>query len=318
MRFLTFADESGMPAVGVLRGGNILDLNKWLGNASPVRWTVLTLVAASAEQPDVYRNLLEKLHAVFDDELEHRGLLKPMDQAALYAPIPFPRCNVICLGQNYSDHAAEARIARGEQVQVDRPDYPNFFTKSAGSINGPYADIPFDPEVSTQIDWEGELAFVIGKQGKNIALDQAMDYVFGYTIVNDVTARDLQRRYAGQFFKGKSLDGSCPMGPCLVTADEIPNAHNLDIDVRVNGEVKQHGNTAAMLFTIPEIIQELSVGMTLQPGDIISTGTPSGVGFARNPPQFLKPGDVVECSITSLGTIRNQVKERPERYSAIR
>lgn len=318
MRFLTFADESGLPALGVLRGGKILDLNKWLGTANPARWTMLTLIAASAEQPKVYAGIIENLHAVFDDELDSKGLLKPMDKATLYAPIPFPRCNVICLGHNYSDHAAESKLARGEQVQVDRPDYPNFFTKSTGSINGPYSDIPFDPEVSTQIDWEGELAFVIGKQGKNITLDRAMDHVFGYTIVNDVTARDLQRRYAGQFFKGKSLDGSCPMGPWLVTADEIPNVHNLDIDVRVNGEIKQHGNTGAMLFTIPEIIQELSVGMTLQPGDIISTGTPSGVGFARNPPQFLKPGDVVECSITSLGTIRNQVKEVHERHTIIR
>ena len=315
MRFLTFADESGMPAVGVLRGGNILDINKWLGDSSPVRWTLLTLIAASAEQPDVYQALLEKLHTVFDGPLESQGLLKPVDKATLYAPIPFPRCNVICLGHNYRDHATESKIARGEEVQVDRPHYPNFFTKSAGSVNGPYSDIPFDPEVSTQIDWEGELAVIIGKLGKNITLDNAMDHVFGYTIVNDVTARDLQRRYAGQFFKGKSLDGCCPMGPWLVTADEIPDVHNLDIDVRVNGEVKQHGNTGAMLFTIPEIIQELSVGMTLQPGDIISTGTPSGVGFARNPPQFLKPGDVVECSITSLGTIRNQVKEVLERYS---
>jgi 2-keto-4-pentenoate hydratase/2-oxohepta-3-ene-1,7-dioic acid hydratase in catechol pathway len=318
MRFLTFADESGLPALGVLRGGKILDLNKWLGDTNPVRWTMLTLIAASAEQPQVYGGIIERLHAVFDDELNSKGLLKPMDKATLYAPIPFPRCNVICLGHNYSDHAAESKLARGEQVQVDRPDYPNFFTKSAGSINGPYSDIPFDPEVSTQIDWEGELAFVIGKQGKNIPLDKAMDHVFGYTIVNDVTARDLQRRYAGQFFKGKSVDGSCPMGPWLVTADEIPNVHNLDIEVRVNGEVKQHGNTGAMLFTIPEIIQELSVGMTLQPGDIISTGTPSGVGFARNPPQFLKPGDVVECSITSLGTLRNHVKEVHERHTIIR
>ena len=302
-----------MPALGVLRGGNILDLNKWLGDTGAVAWTMLTLIAASSEQPDVYRGLLQNLHTVYDNELDRRGLLIPMDKATLYAPIPFPRCNVICLGHNYSDHATESKLARGEQVQVDRPDFPNFFTKSTGSINGPYSDIPFDPEVSTQIDWEGELAFVIGKQGKNITLDRAMDHVFGYTIVNDVTARDLQRRYAGQFFKGKSLDGSCPMGPFIVTADEIPNAHNLDIEVRVNGEIKQHGNTGAMLFKIPEIIQELSVGMTLQPGDIISTGTPSGVGFARNPPQFLKPGDVVECSITSLGTIRNQVKQVRER-----
>jgi len=318
MRFLTFADESGLPALGVLRGGNILDLNKWLGDRSPVRWTLVTLIAASADQPDVYLGLIDSLHSVFDDELSSRGLLIPMDKATLYAPIPFPRCNVICLGLNYSDHAAESKRARGEQAQVDRPDYPNFFTKSTGAVNGPYSDIPFDPEVSTQIDWEGELAFVIGKQGRNIALDDAMSHVFGYLIVNDVTARDMQRRYAGQFFKGKSLDGSCPMGPYLVTADEIPNVHNLDIEVRVNGEVKQQGNTGAMLFTIPEIIQELSVGMTLQPGDIISTGTPSGVGFARNPPQFLKPGDVVECSITSLGTLRNRVKQVSERYSTSR
>jgi len=152
-----------------------------------------------------------------------------------------------------------------------------------------------------------ELAVVIGRRGKNISAAEALDYVFGYTVINDVSARDLQTAYGGQFFKGKSLDGSCPMGPWIVTADEIPDPHALTLSCRVNGVTKQESTTADMIFNIPTAIEFLSRGMTLEPGDVIATGTPSGVGFARTPPEFLKPGDVVECEVEGIGVIRNTI-----------
>jgi 2-keto-4-pentenoate hydratase/2-oxohepta-3-ene-1,7-dioic acid hydratase in catechol pathway len=160
---------------------------------------------------------------------------------------------------------------------------------------------------SSQIDYEVELAIVIGKKGQNISRQDAMDYIFGYTVLNDISARDLQKQ-SKQFFKGKSLDGSCPMGPWLVTADAITDPNNLTITSRVNGVTKQNSSTRHMIFDIPAIIEYLSLGMTLLPGDIIATGTPSGVGFARTPPEYLQPGDVVECEIEQIGLIRNQIK----------
>jgi 2-keto-4-pentenoate hydratase/2-oxohepta-3-ene-1,7-dioic acid hydratase in catechol pathway len=223
----------------------------------------------------------------------------------LLAPLPQPRRNIICLGLNYVEHAIESAEARGREVKL--PTHPVFFTKATNAANGPYANIPFDPVVSTQIDWEVELAVIIGRRGKNIPAAEAMEYVFGYTVVNDVSARDIQAAHGGQFFKGKSLDGSCPMGPWIVTADEITDPHALAIRCRVNGVVKQESNTALMIFNIPTTIEILSRGMTLEAGDVIATGTPSGVGFARTPPEFLKPGDVVECEVENIGIIRNSV-----------
>jgi 2-keto-4-pentenoate hydratase/2-oxohepta-3-ene-1,7-dioic acid hydratase in catechol pathway len=161
--------------------------------------------------------------------------------------------------------------------------------------------------VTTQLDYEVELAIIIGQQGKNIPRAEAMSYVYGYSVLNDISARDLQRN-GKQFFKGKSLDGACPIGPWLVTADEIANPHNLAITCHVNGVTKQDSNTQHMIFDIPAIIEYLSLGMTLLPGDIIATGTPSGVGFARTPPEYLQPGDMVECEIEKIGLIRNQIQ----------
>jgi len=173
-------------------------------------------------------------------------------------------------------------------------------------VNGPFGDVPYSTAVSTEFDYEVELAVVISQQGINIPREKAMDYVFGYAVLNDISARDLQRN-GKQFFKGKSLDGSCPIGPWLVTADEVADPHNLAITCRVNGVTKQDSSTRHMIFDIPAIIEYLSLGMTLLPGDIIATGTPSGVGFARTPPEYLQPGDVVECEIEQIGLIRNQI-----------
>jgi 2-keto-4-pentenoate hydratase/2-oxohepta-3-ene-1,7-dioic acid hydratase in catechol pathway len=220
------------------------------------------------------------------------------------APIPLPRRNIVCLGLNYADLAAESARARGRPVSL--PEVPLFFTKATHTVNGPYAPIPFDASVSSDIDWEAELAVVIGRRGKNIARAESRDYIFGYAVLNDVSARDLQTAH-GQFFKGKSLDGACPLGPWIVTADELPDPLHLPIRCRVNGVVKQESNTDQLIFDVPAIVEWLSRGLTLDPGDIIATGTPGGVGFARTPPEFLKPGDVVETEIEGIGMLRNPV-----------
>jgi 2-keto-4-pentenoate hydratase/2-oxohepta-3-ene-1,7-dioic acid hydratase in catechol pathway len=230
----------------------------------------------------------------------------PLADVELLAPIPNPERNVMCLGWNYAEHAKESASTKGLSIK-ELPQFPIVFTKATTSVNGPFGDVPFSTAVSSQIDYEVELAIVIGKKGQNISRQDAMDYIFGYTVLNDISARDLQKQ-SKQFFKGKSLDGSCPMGPWLVTADAITDPHNLAITSRVNGVTKQNSSTQHMIFDIPAIIEYLSLGMTLLPGDIIATGTPSGVGFARTPPEYLQPGDVVECEIEQIGLIRNQIK----------
>ncbi|MFG1422039.1 fumarylacetoacetate hydrolase family protein [Roseixanthobacter liquoris] len=222
------------------------------------------------------------------------------------APIPDPKRNVYAVGWNYLEHFAEGQAARNTDVKY--PEHPVFFTKGTHCINGPYDSIPFDPKVSTMIDWEGELAVIIGKHGRNIPEAEAMDYVFGYSVINDTTARDVQNaRHGGQWFKGKSLDGHGPMGPWIVTKGAF-DQNDLHLVTRVNGVVKQDANTSQMYFKVPRIIAELSLGLTLEPGDIIASGTPPGVGFARKPQEFMKPGDVMETEITGIGLIRNEIK----------
>jgi 2-keto-4-pentenoate hydratase/2-oxohepta-3-ene-1,7-dioic acid hydratase in catechol pathway len=214
------------------------------------------------------------------------------------SPIPRTPKNVLCVGKNYADHAAEM----GAEAP---PEKMMIFTKSPTSIAADEQDIPVHADVTDSLDYEGELAVVISKKGRNIPKQLAYDYVFGYTIANDVTARDVQAAH-GQFFLGKSLDGSCPMGPYLVTKDEIPNAHNLSIVTKVNEQVRQNGNTASMIFKIDELIAEISRYVTLEPGDVILTGTPAGVGKGMKPPTFLKKDDTVKVSIEGIGTLVNK------------
>nr|WP_254444430.1 fumarylacetoacetate hydrolase family protein [Ruegeria sp. HKCCA6707] len=228
------------------------------------------------------------------------------DDAPFLAPIPSPRKNVFCVGRNYAEHIAEGERAQNQKIGVT--EHPVFFTKPPTSIVAPEADILIFPSVSHAIDYEVELAVVIGKPGRNIAKADAYDHVYGYTILNDITARDIQRRHGGQYFKGKGLDGSCPLGPFIVTADTISDPHALSIGLTVNGEQRQNGSTSDMIFDIPTLIASLSEGMTLEPGDVIATGTPSGVGYAMDPPQFLKDGDTVVCEISEIGTLRNTVR----------
>jgi 2-keto-4-pentenoate hydratase/2-oxohepta-3-ene-1,7-dioic acid hydratase in catechol pathway len=232
------------------------------------------------------------------------GATIALSDVRLLAPIPRPPKNVFCVGWNYLEHFEEG----GRKLQDDRelPKHPVFFSKAATSVNDPTGAIPFDPAISTSLDWEVELGVVIGTGGKNIAEADAPKHVFGYTVVNDVSVRDHQRRHGGQWHKGKSFDGTCPMGPCIVTADAL-DPGNLRVTCRVNGVVKQDSSTKHLYFPIGRLIAELSVGMTLEPGDILSTGTPAGVGYARNPPEFLRAGDLLETEIEGIGVLRNPV-----------
>jgi 2-keto-4-pentenoate hydratase/2-oxohepta-3-ene-1,7-dioic acid hydratase in catechol pathway len=227
-----------------------------------------------------------------------------LNTALLKAPIPRPRKNVFCVGWNYLEHFEEGATTLQDGREI--PKWPVFFSKAPTAVNGPYDVIPFDANVSTQLDWEVELAVVLGKSGKNIAEADAMSHIFGYTIANDVTWRDVQRRHGGQWDKGKSLDGTCPIGPCIVTADAI-DPNNLEIECRVSGVTKQKSNTKHLYFKIPRLIHDLSLGQTLEAGDIISTGTPEGVGFARTPPEWMKPGDLLETMIAGIGVMRNPI-----------
>jgi 2-keto-4-pentenoate hydratase/2-oxohepta-3-ene-1,7-dioic acid hydratase in catechol pathway len=229
----------------------------------------------------------------------------PAGKVRLLAPLPRPGKNVFCVGRNYAEHIAEGE--RAQNVKIGVTEVPVFFTKPATAVIGPGAPVPIFPHVSTQIDYEVELAVVIGKAGRDIPRERAFEHVFGYTIVNDITARDVQRRHGGQYFKGKGLDGSCPMGPWIVTADEIPHPGRLAIRCRVNGAVRQNSTTASMIFDIPTLIASLSEGLTLEPGDILATGTPSGVGYAMDPPRFLREGDVVACEVEGIGVLENPV-----------
>jgi 2-keto-4-pentenoate hydratase/2-oxohepta-3-ene-1,7-dioic acid hydratase in catechol pathway len=281
MRFVTYQSESG-PRLGVVQGDSVL----------PVPGL------------DMLR-MIEAGPAGLDPVWTAGGQALKLAELRLLAPIPAPRRNVLCVGLNYMSHARESAAARGEKFVP--PERPVFFTKATLTVNGPYGDIPIDDDVSVQIDWEAELAFVIGRVAKKVSSDDAMEYVFGYTVANDVSARDIQYAHGGQFFKGKSLDGSCPMGPWIVTRDEVPDPHALPIRCRVNGVTKQDSNTSQFIFNIPQLIEWLSRGMTLLPGDVVCTGTPPGVGHARKPPEYLKPGDVVECEVEGVGLIRNRV-----------
>ncbi|WP_422041549.1 fumarylacetoacetate hydrolase family protein [Roseibium sp.] len=262
--------------------------------------SMLNLIAGPPETLDVVRSLVVDAETgVLDAAILPEG-------AELLAPIPNIRKNVLCVGRNYAEHITEGDRAQKQQVGVT--EYPVFFTKPPTSIVGPGGDVLTFPSVSKQTDYEVELAVIIGTPGRNIAKADAMKHVFGYTILNDISARDVQRRHGGQNFKGKAFDGSCPMGPWIVTADAIDDPHALPISLTVNGEIRQNGNTADMIFDIETLIASLSEGMTLEPGDIIATGTPAGVGYAMDPPSFLKDGDTVTCNISGIGTLTNPVR----------
>ncbi len=301
MRLVTFAPKAGAaPRLGLLRSENeVLDLGeeaRLQGRALPFDAADMISLIESGEAG---------LGAVRELAASPRGEPLALSGVKLFAPVPRPRTNVFCVGWNYLEHFEEGAKFRDPKQEL--PAHPVFFSKAVSSVNGPFDPIPYDAKVSDRMDWEAELGVVIGKKGKNLTEADAMAHVFGYTVINDVSARDLQKGHGGQWHKGKSLDGCCPMGPALVTADEV-DPTDLRIGCRVNGVSKQDSSTRFLYFKIPRLLAELSLGLTLEPGDVLSTGTPPGVGFARTPPEYLKAGDVVETEIAGLGCLRNVVQ----------
>ncbi|AZG09110.1 FAA hydrolase family protein [Pigmentiphaga sp. H8] len=228
----------------------------------------------------------------------------PLSAVTLVAPLPKPRRNLWCVGRNYHAHAKElsGSVFKGNSARTD--EWPIVFTKVPECVIGPDAPVKLPQGISEQIDYEAELAVIIGKGGKNIARDDALGHIFGYTIVNDVTARDVQMRH-GQWDMGKSFDTFCPMGPWIVTADEL-DATRTRVRCWVNGELRQDGETQNMIFDIPSLIETVSRGITLYPGDIIATGTPAGVGMGMTPPRYLRSGDKVRIEIDGLGSLENR------------
>ena len=287
MKFITFS-RGGQPSPGVWLGnGRIADL-------SGVAGSMIDLIGGGPEVMAAARR------AAGDDAASLSA-----DGVELLAPIPWPRKNVFCVGRNYVDHVAEGARAMGTATKL--PEVPQFFTKAPTAVNAPGAPVRLDNALTKLLDYEVELAVVIGKAGRDIPAARAYEHVFGYTIANDVTARDLQRRH-DQWFKGKSLDTTLPLGPWIVDAEEIGDPTTLELSLTVNGEERQRATASQMIFDIPAIIASLSAGMTLQPGDVIATGTPSGVGFAMDPPQGLKDGDVVVARIDRIGELVSPIK----------
>jgi len=297
MRLVTFSPRRHGPHhVGLLRDGSLVIDLKSVGGRPPFDPAdMISLIEAGDPAGAWLRDVAAKSTQA-----------TPLDQVTLLAPIPRPRKNVFCVGWNYLEHFEEGKKAR-PHVQ-DMPAHPAFFSKAPTTVNGPYDDIPRHAGVTEKLDWEVELGVIIGKGGMNIAEANALRHVFGYTVINDVSAREVQRQHGQQWFKGKSLDGCCPMGPWIATADEVPHPDDLRVVCRVNGAVKQDSNTRHMYFKIPRLIAELSAGLTLEPGDIISTGTPAGVGHARTPPEFMQTGDTLETEIVGLGLLRNRIE----------
>src|ERR1051325_3004610 len=313
MRFVTFARRNEQ-RIGLMGPqDHIIDLaevnRRYLkGGNAPFLTSMQAFIEAGNKGVQVARAVEKYVKGKNPDDLKKltaAGALVKPNQAKLMAPIPQPRKNIVMLGINYREHVDEG--ARARSLEIKYPEHPVFFTKPATSVIGQYGKV-IAHKATDKLDWEVELAVVLGKRGRDIPKDKALDYVFGYTVCLDMTARDLQRIH-GQWFKGKSLDTFCPMGPWIVHKSAIADPQQIRLICRVNGEVMQDGNTRDMIFDIATTIESLSKGMTLEPGDMISTGTPSGVGFARTPPVFLKPGDKVEGDVEGVGVLEVTIAE---------
>lgn len=302
MRLVTFATDAG-PRVGIISQGTVLDLASALaiGGKSNGPNSMIELI----EGWSALRTEIESVVDVCSNPV-HDNLWQDLDTIRLLAPIPFPRKNIYCVGRNYKLHIEEGARARG--VAPTFPPVPEFFTKPGTSVIGHDMEIRLDSQITSKLDYEVELAFVIGKRCRNVSAADAENIIFGYTVLNDITARDLQVSH-GQWFKGKSLDTYCPIGPMLVTADEFGPPSGHAISLRVNGQTRQSSSTEDMLFDCATILESLSAGMTLEPGDIVTTGTPSGVGLGLSPQVWLKDGDVIEAEIAGIGVLRNRVRQ---------
>ncbi len=286
MRLATF-EYRGEQRIGVVQEQQIVDVSAAAGD--------MVAVVQGGE------GALKAVHAAASS-----GERLSLGQVRLLAPFPRPVKNILCLGVNYRAHADEAARA-GARATAEAPKYPIWFTKAVTSVCGPYDDIELNLGLSQKYDWEAELAVVIGRAGRHIPHDRAMEYVHSYTVFNDFSVRDFQLDHGGQWFMGKSLDRASPMGPWLVTADELGDPGKLRISCRINGVTKQNASTSELIFDVPTVIADISQILTLEPGDVISTGTPAGVALGRNPPEWLKPGDVMETQIERIGTLRNRM-----------
>jgi len=262
--------------------------------------------------PDTLRGLIEAgdgALATAREALEAarnkpEGLWQALGETKLATPLPGARKNIFCVGQNYKLHIEE--MARAMNRELKYPPVPTFFTKPPTTIVGPEDNVERHAKHTEKLDYEVELGVVIGKRGRNFSKDEALDHVFGYTVVNDVTARDAQTAH-GQWFKGKGYDTFCPIGPCIVTADEFGSPSGHRISLKVNGKFRQDSNTSDLLFGVPEIVESLAGALTVEPGDIIATGTPSGVASGMKPPAWLNVGDVMEAEVEGIGILRNRI-----------
>ncbi len=303
MHFLTY-QSNGQEEIGLLTADQkqiipLLAAEHHFYGETILPTTLLSLIQQGELALQRVKSIVKSVEAQSDLPF----LLSP-DNIRIVAPIPRPAKNIFCIGKNYAEHAMEGDTSADPSVAI--PKYPVIFTKAPTTVIGPGGIINSHSQVTNALDYEVELAVIIGKKASYVSKEEAMDYVFGYTILNDVTARDLQKRHQ-QWFRGKSLDTTAPMGPFLVHKTSVPSVNDLTVTLKLNGELRQHANTNSLIFDIPTLISTISAGITLEPGDIISTGTPAGVGAYSTPPVFLKPGDKLELSITGLGTLINTV-----------
>ncbi|WP_395042710.1 fumarylacetoacetate hydrolase family protein [Flavobacterium sp.] len=301
MKLLTYKTNETEPRLGFIHNNQVIDMEDF-GEISnfPLPSTMLELIDMGYELVEELNDMISETEAGLFEEIAYE-----MDEVTFLAPIPKPRKNIIGIGLNYTEHVAES--ARTLDTTGKLPQKPIIFSKPPTTVTATNTEIIKNTKLTEQLDWEVELAVVIGKKGKYVPKADAMDYVFGYTVINDISARDCRRE--GQWIVSKGQDTFAPMGPILVTKDEIENPHNLNLSLKVNGVEKQNSNTKFLLFNINDLIEDLSTVFTLEPGDIIATGTPSGVGAGRNPQEWLYDGDVIEATVEGIGTIVNTVKE---------
>ncbi|MDR3495199.1 MAG: fumarylacetoacetate hydrolase family protein [Ancalomicrobiaceae bacterium] len=287
----------GEASYGMVQGDEVLDLPAAAKASGLVALpaTLWSFIAAA----DTTRGIADVLAVD-----RPAAALRALADVRLIAPIPRPAKNIFCIGRNYVDHIKERQPDQAAAVKL--PQFPQIFTKAPTTVIGPDDTFPLDAALTAALDYEVELAVIIGLSGRNLSREAALAHVFGYTIGNDITARDVQKRHE-QWFKGKSFDRSCPLGPWIITSDEVADYRALELSLSVNGEERQRARAEQMIFDLPEIIATLSAGMTLEAGDIILTGTPSGVGAGFTPPRFLVPGDVVTCAISGIGTLTTRI-----------
>lgn len=301
MKLLTYKTQDTEPRLGFIHNNMVVDMEDFGGISNfPLPNDMLELIDMGIEVIAEINNLIDDTR-----DVDFENISYSLNDVAILAPIEKPRKNIIGIGLNYTEHVAES--ARTLDTTGKLPQKPIIFSKPPTTVTGPNTNILLNSKLTQQLDWEVELAVVIGKKGKYVTKENALDHVFGYTVINDISARDCRRE--GQWIVSKGQDTFAPMGPFLVTKDEIENPHNLNLSLKLNGIEKQNSNTQFLLFNINDLIEDLSTVFTIEPGDIIATGTPAGVGAGRNPQEWMKDGDVVECYVESIGTIVNTVKE---------